>query len=72
MNTSTYSNECTSKPVIYTGLKGGKELKYSVVQMPYVDMPSGLSWSEQERRRNELFLGCCCYGCRGDECGDGQ
>ena len=52
--------------------KGNKELKFKVVQRPYLDLPSNLSWAEQEKRRNEMFLGCCCYGCGGDECGDGK
>mgnify|MGYP006872977296 CR=1 FL=1 len=47
-------------------------LGFTIIQKPYLDMPNGLSWHEQETRRNEMFLGCCCYGCGGDECGDGK
>ncbi len=62
----------TPMPIPNTVTKASKELKYKVIQMPYVDLPANLSWAEQEKRRDEMFLGCCCYGCRGDECGDGQ
>lgn len=61
-----------SMPILNAATKASKELKFKVVQMPYIDMPSNLSWTEQEKRRNEMFLGCCCYGCGGDECGDGN
>ena len=59
---SPFNNSDTSK----------KELKFKVIQKPFLDFPCNQSWVEQEKHRNEMFLGCCCYGCRGDECGDGQ
>ncbi len=45
---------------------------FKVVQNPYSDYPRNLSWLEIEKRRHLEFLGCCCFGCSGDECGDGK
>lgn len=71
-NSNSLNVISTSVPVLNVATKANKELKFKIVQMPYVDLPSNLSWIEQEKRRNEMFLGCCCYGCGGDECGDGK
>ena len=71
-NTISFKGSNVAMPVANPVVKFNKELKFKVVQKPYLDLPSNLSWTEQEKRRNEMFLGCCCYGCRGDECGDGN
>ena len=66
---------CTSKTTVQSQMTAyniHKNIKFKIVQKPYWDYPYNISWSEQEKRRNELFLGCCCKGCRGDECGDGK
>lgn len=66
-NTFTTANQ----PQMST-CKKSKKIKFKVVQEPYLDYPKNISWHEQEKRRTEMFLGCCCYGCGGDECGDGK
>lgn len=67
MNTaSTFST--SNQPQMLTS----KKIKFKIVQEPYFDYPKNISWYEQEKRRTEMFLGCCCYGCGGDECGDGK
>lgn len=71
-NSIPFSDVHALKHFYKQATKVHKELKFKVVQKPYLDFPGNLSWVEQEKRRNEMFMGCCCYGCRGDECGDGK
>lgn len=51
---------------------GNQKLKFTVVQKPYHDYPRNMTLHDIEIRRQMEFAGCCCYGCAGDECGDGK